>query len=811
MARVARRWMVVAGSLLAVLSLSAYRAPEGAGSVAAAGVRPYLVVFAEAPLATYAGGVPGLPPTSPRALGAVKLDVGGAASLRYRAYLAERRSAHLRAIEARLGRAPRRIHSYQAAVHGVSLVLGPDEASLVAAVPGVRQVIEDYDLALATDAGPPWIGAPGVWDGGATAGQGATLGEGVIVGSIDSGVNMDHPSFTDPGGDGYDHVDPLGPGVFTGWCDPANVPPGGNPGPWICNGKLIGAWDFTDAYCTTTGLCTEDDGPEDDHAHGSLTASTAVGNVTPPYGMSGVAPHAALITYDACYTINFFQGRCPLVNLVAAVDQAILDGVDVLTFSIVGGTDPWSPDDIDSYFLSAVAAGTLVSSAAGNDGPGLDTVIHQGPWVMTTGATTHHRIAVANQLVDFAGGPGPLADLAGESRTGGYGPAPIVHAGDFPVVPNAARCGDWLDPFPAATWTQGEIVVCDQGDIPEAIKCFNVAHGGAGGCVIANESAGVDTQPDPHVLPAIHIAAAEGDALRSWLAAGSGHTARITAAAQVLDPPSADVMAAFSGRGPSALDVLKPELVAPGVAIFAAARDDFVGFWASQPEIPGLAVNEYGHFQGTSLSTPHASGAAALLRALFPALTPAEVKSLLMLTARPEVVLTSPGGAPADLFDRGSGRIDLTRAARAGLVLDETAAAYLAADPAAGGDPATLNLASMMESGCGATCSWTRTVRNVWTGTVTWTLGAEAPADLDLAVDPPQIVLAPGGSAALTITATFVASPPPEQWRMAAVTLAPDDPDLVETRMPVLVHPGAVVFTDGFESGDTTAWSEVLP
>ena len=573
----------------------------------------------------------------------------------------------------------------------------------------------------------------------------------------------------------------------------------------------MGAWDFTDAYCTATGLCTEDDGPEDDHSHGSLTASAAVGNVTPAYGMSGVAPHAALITYDACYTVNVFGGKCPLVNLVAAVDQAILDGVDVLTFSIVGGTDPWSPDDIDSYFLSAVEAGTLVSSAAGNDGPGLATVIHRGPWVMTTGATSHHRIAVANQLADFAGGPGALADLAGESRTGGFGPAPIVYAGDFPVIANAARCGDWLEPFPAGTWTQGEIVVCDQGDIPEAIKCFNVQQGGGEGCVIANLTPGVETQADAHVLPAIHLAAGAGDSLRSWLAAGTGHRARITAAVPVLDPSSADVMAGFSSRGPSSLDVLKPELVAPGVEIFAAARDDFVGFWISQPEIPGLAIHEYGHFRGTSLATPHASGAAALLRALFPALTPAEIKSLLMLTARPEVVRQSPGGPAADLFDRGAGRIDLSRAARAGLVLDETGPDYHAADPALGGDPRTLNLASAMDSRCGATCSWTRTVRNVWSGTVTWSLNGGGPADLELVADPGQIVLAPGGSAVIEITASFLSSPPPQEWRMASLTLSPDDPDLVVSHLPVLVHPGETIFADGFESGSTAAWSAKLP
>jgi hypothetical protein len=800
---------LLGGSLLTILTLLA---SHGAEAPRASGARPYLVVFRESPLATYRGDLAGMAATSPRALGEIELDVDSRPSRRYRTYLAERRAAHLRAIGVALERELEPLHSYEAVVHGVSVVLSPREAGLVAAHPAVRRVIEDYDLELATDAGPVWIGAPGVWDGSATAGQGATHGEGVIVGAIDSGVNMDHPSFADPGGDGHDHVNPLGPGVFTGWCDPANIPPGGNPGPWVCNDKLIGAWDFTDAYCSATGLCAEDDGPEDDHSHGSLTAGTAVGNVTPAYGMSGVAPHAALIAYDACYTLAAFNGKCPLVNLVAAVDRAVLDGVDVITFSIVGGTDPWSPDDIDSYFLAAVEAGVVISAAAGNEGPAGGLVLHRGPWVMTTGATTHHRIAVVNQLVDFSGGPGPLPDLTGESRTGGYGPAPIVHAGDYPVVPNASRCGDWLDAFPPGTWTQGEIVVCDQGDIPEAIKCFNVEHGGAGGCVVANVNSGVETQPDPHVVPATHVASAEGDSLRAWLGSGVGHAARLTASTQVLDPPSADVMAPFSSRGPNvSFDVMKPELVAPGVGIFAPARDDFVGFWASQPDIPGLVVNEYGHFQGTSLSTPHASGSAALLRALFPALGPSEIKSLLMMTARVDGVVTSPGGAAADLFDMGAGRIDLSRAARSGLALDETGAAYLAADPAAGGEPRTLNLPSMMNSACGGACAWSRTVRNIWTTAATWTLTGQAPADVDITISPDQLVLALGETATFEVEVSFVVPPPVDEWRTASITLTPGDPSLVETRMPLLVRRGAGIFADGFESGDTSRWSASVP
>src|SRR5207253_3915274 len=120
-----------------------------------------------------------------------------------------------------------------------------------------------------------------------------------------------------------------------------------------------------------------------------------------------------------------------------------------------------------------------------------------------------------------------------------------------------------------------------------------------------------------------------------------------------------------------------------------------------------LSDPEYGILSGTSMATPHMTGAAALVIALHNTWTPAEVESALMTTAKTSV---TEGGKPAGVFARGAGRADLTKAALAGLVLNETAPNYLAADPAAGGDPTTLNVPSIATSGCEATCTWTRTV-----------------------------------------------------------------------------------------------------
>ena len=120
------------------------------------------------------------------------------------------------------------------------------------------------------------------------------------------------------------------------------------------------------------------------------------------------------------------------------------------------------------------------------------------------------------QLTDMTGGTGAPSDMTGASRTTGYGPATIVYAQDYSNGdPDPEQC---LNPFPAGTWTSGEIVLCDRGTIARVLKCANVAAGGAAGCVLANVTGGTATiVPDPHVIPATHIAAADGDVLRAWL------------------------------------------------------------------------------------------------------------------------------------------------------------------------------------------------------------------------------------------------------------------------------------------------------
>jgi len=527
------------------------------------GPEVYLVRLVDPPLASYRGEIGSLEATSPAATGASKLDADAPASQAYLSYLAQKQNEILDAMQSHFGHEVEVLHTYGAAFNGFAVRLTGQEALEAASLPGVADVQREFLRYPDTDAGPAWIGAPGIWDGSASGT--ATKGEGIIIGVIDTGINFDHPSFADIGGDGYDHTNPLGAGEYVGWCDDEH--PDYDPAVHLCNDKLIGAWDFT----------LDGNKGEDDDGHGSHTASTAGGNylvttvdaptISLERTLSGVAPHANLITYDACIT----DYGCPGGALIGAIDQAVIDGVDVINYSIGGGpNNPWADSD-SLAFLAARDAGIFVATSAGNAGPGAGTMGSPGnsPWMLTVGAVTHNRQFV-NALTDMSGGDTtPPPDLWGVSITSGYGPATIVHAEDF----GDALC---LDPFPENTWIAGEIVVCDRGINARVDKGWNVLQGGAGGFVLANTALdGESVVADGHYLPAVHIGEADGDLLRAWLDSGTGHVATIAGTTVDLDPANGDIMASFSSRGPNPplLGILKPDVVAPGVAVLAASMN----------------------------------------------------------------------------------------------------------------------------------------------------------------------------------------------------------------------------------------------
>tara|TARA_R110002124_G_scaffold134049_4_gene296677 strand:+ start:426 stop:5066 length:4641 start_codon:yes stop_codon:yes gene_type:complete len=782
------------------------------------GTYTYIVRLKDQPIATYDGSVTGFSATNPQIAKKslftslaysnkssqeirkeLRLDLKAPEAVAYSNYLESKQQAFVNKASSKLGNNLTITYKYKNAFNGMAVRLTQQEAKALSALADVAYVEREKIEHIETDTGPIHIGAPSVWDG---EGQSAiNMGEGVIIGVVDTGINSDHRSFADVGDDGYDHTNPWGAGVYVGDCagDYASM----------CNDKLIGVRSYAAITNDYADAAVFGDTPpaangEDYNGHGSHTASTSGGNILkdvplldPEIGelegdgvnttgfefeqISGVAPHANIVAYQICSpgdNGDKYAG-CAGAAIIAALEDAVTDGVDVINYSISGGGDPWSSSS-EIAFLSAQEAGIFSSVSAGNDGPDAFTTSKSAPWYTVVGASTHGReVAFEKEIGTFTGGDSELAAIEGNSASGGI-TAKIVWAGDYTNANDPegdpAQC---LQAFPEGTF-DGEIVVCDRGAIARTQKAVNAAAGGAGGYVLGNIDGGSNTiGNDVYIVPGIHINNEDANALRGWLASGEGHTATITAAEGELKIGQADDMADFSSRGPngSVADIMTPSVTAPGVSIYAAYSDQQFGHDVNAP-----APTDFTFLQGTSMSAPHVAGAGAVLKSAHPTWTPDNIRSALMLTAVTDV-RKEDGVTPADVFDMGSGSIRVNLAHKTGLLMNETAANYTAANPAEGGDPKTLNIPSVSNANCVGLCDWTRTVTATAAGT--WTIEGTAISDgLVITTTPATFTLAAGESQTLAISVDALQAAS-DVWSFGQVIMT--SPEHPTARIPVSV------------------------
>ncbi|MFO7683900.1 MAG: S8 family serine peptidase, partial [Chloroflexota bacterium] len=744
----------------------------------------YIILLSGAPLASYSGGALGLAATSPSATGAERLNVNSADGRTYRAHLTAVQNDFLHTLGATYGRSLTPLYHHTVVLNGVTVELSETEAEAAAKLPGVTAVIRDEWHFPTTDATPAFIGATALWDGSATGGLPGTKGDGIIVGVIDTGIWPEHPSFTDNGS----YLPP--PAYWGGLCQP----PADGQNFYFCNNKLIGAQFFLEAYVAAVGYYNGDfHSARDDNGHGTHTAGTAAGNENVPASLlgiprgtvSGIAPRAHVSAYKA---LGPYGGLTS--DLVAAIDRAVADGVDVINYSIGGPSrDPWQ-ELTALAFLNARAAGVFAAVSAGNSGPGASTVASPGdaPWVTTVAASTSNRQYLSDITVTPA--ISTTVPLYGATLTGGVTNFVLVDAADYTdtLGQNGRLC---LNPFAPGTFAANEVVLCERGINARVDKGHNVKAGGAGGLILANAEAG-DLATDRYPLPAVHVDVAAGQLLRQHIADHSPVGVSFTSSTAVLAPDPrvpVDQMAAFSSRGPiqhGGSNYLKPSITGPGVQILAGQT----------PFADGAPTGElFQAISGTSMSSPHVAGAAALLAALHPDWSPAEMESALMTTSNPNH-LKHDGLTPADAFDMGAGRLDLFVASRAGLVLDEQMGDYLAANPAAGGDSASLNIASLANSQCLAECSWQRTVRSTLPYTVTWTAVVTEIAGIDLSITPAQFELAPGQSQTITIAANVEQFAPDGAWHFVGFALQADNPDIPLAHFPIALQPTNAILAE---------------
>ncbi len=313
-------------------------------------------------------------------------------------------------------------------------------------------------------------------------------------------------------------------------------------------------------------------------------------------------------------------------------------------------------------------------------------------------------------------------------------------------------------------------------------KITNAFNAGAQFVIIRNNQAAALSMATPGQpqVPAYSIDQPSGNALVAFVDANPATaTVNIT-----LTPTPGDVLAGFSLRGPTPgalVDLQKPNITGPGVSIYAVTTD----------------VSGYGFLSGTSMSSPHLAGAATLVRAVQPTWTPVEVMSAIQTTAVRQGLKDNQSG-PWDWDDVGSGRVDLTRATRVGLLMNETTANFLAANPATGGDVKTLNTPSVRDVTC-SPCSFTRTVRNTLAVPVLYNVTVDQPTGFNVQVTPTTIALAPGASQALTITATPQGGEPGTAIRFGAINLTSTTGEPTQhltVAVRGMVSP--LIFQDGF-------------
>lgn len=774
--------------VLALLALSDPHSALAAGpradavavhEIQASPVGRYLVRFEEPGLLDYAGDQPGLARTAPASVPfPSRFDAASAAARAYSAHLATQRAAHLASIGQALGRPVTPAFHYEVTHHGVSLPLSEQEAATVAALPGVVSVVPVSVQQPLTYRGPTFIGAGAIWDGSAVpAYAAATRGQGVRVGIIDAGIDGDHPSFANDAVCGFDADHPK---LVARDCATSNgiVCTGPNPAPdtGIGHGMHVGS--------TTAG--------------NTLDADTVPTPVLPAGGrMSGVAPCASIVSYKVCGSAGCFDDV-----LVAGVQNAVADNVDVANYSIgrtCGYDNPWTstPD-----FRGAASAGIAVVAAAGNtESICLDPagrVTNLGPWVTTVAATTHDITFIPALSVTGPVEPPPILQTmrvdAGSTTLSALQVGERLASPLRTFADNLRGCTAGGS-IPAGYFS-GAIAVLQRGDCNFSEKIINAADAGADLVLVVNQGADpfqMDTTGAPETIGAFSINALDvSEALLAYLAAHPSPASPADAVfADGFDPPigasghfqptlqitqQPDVIGNFSLRGPvpaPLADLAKPDIAAPGVGIYAATDP---------------ASGRYEWLSGTSMASPHVAGSTVLLRALHPDWSVAEIKSALLTTA---VTLgyREDGVTPWTSEDVGSGRVDLTKAALAGLTLDESMARYNAADPAAGSLRIhELNLPSLRNMSCGEHCQWTRTVRNRLPRAGTWTVEHEAPEGYTVSVEPASFTLQPGASQTLTISATVhdVTLPAPKSF--GRVRLHESAGDVPDQQLPMAVR-----------------------
>jgi minor extracellular serine protease Vpr len=578
-----------------------------------------MIKFKNPPAAAYEGGLRGLERTKPER---GKFDPDSPAAQAYLRHL-ENEHASYRSWLAQNAPRAEIVREYKVTFNGMAVKLGGHAANRVAAGPGTQAWAFSALYYPTMNVSTGLTGADALW--GASP---SDAGAGIDVAIIDTGIQDGHPFFDCKT---IDHHGPYASGVAPGAI---------NPFPTIIN-------DHGTHVAGTVGGCVSD-----------LFVVDPDGPITGP--ISGVAPGVTLHDFNVFPGIGAglvaFGGSAFSHDIAAAIEDAVLEPVDVINMSLSGGVN--GPHDfLAEASDAAVDAGVVVAAAAGNAGPGASTVGSpaSGHKVIAAGASTNPH---------FIGIPVEVGGMTFGAALGDFDNFGTVTA-VFSVTTPANGCS------PLSTDFTGKIALIDRGVCSFTTKIRNAENAGALGVLVVNNVAGDaiamghdGTSPFP-TIPAAMLSRADGHAIKPTGTAtidGTSPSEFITA--------NADILAGLSSRGPTPFTYLiKPEVTAPGVNVYSSV-------FSFGPGGFGDVQYDFALFQGTSMATPHVAGAAALLLDLHPNWSPADVKSALTNTAARVVTDHVNGAVDPGVMARGGGRIDLVAADSTPLTINPATASF---------------------------------------------------------------------------------------------------------------------------------------
>ncbi|XP_054793955.1 subtilisin-like protease SBT5.6 [Prosopis cineraria] len=692
------------------------------------------------------------------------------------------------------------LYSYKHSFNGLAASLTPEEASRLARIKGVVSVRESkgrkaYSLHTTRswnflDLKHPANHDHDDDDDGILSR--AKYGQDIIVGILDTGIWPESKSFSDEG------MDPV-PARWKGICQNGTAFNAST-----CNRKIIGARYYLNGYQGTFGLLDESQdikSARDKDGHGTHLASIIAGRTVPNvtgYGgfaggtASGGAPMARLAIYKVCWVwpgSSFESGNhCDDLDITKAFDDAIGDGVDVISFS-------FGFDDAQNFVRDKSAIGSLhalkknivVVSSAGNSGPDDQTVTNVAPWLITVGASHTDRTF-----------PAPLV-LANGTKIQGQSITPVqmdnslhslVLASDVekPTI-SETDSGYCLDGSLDSEKVKGKIVMCLRGKGSPLHQSLEVKNKGGLGFILGNDpDHGNDVSCLPNQIPSTGVAFEDTKKLIHYIRTTKDPKARILPGRTSFNSKPAPTITSFSGRGPNPIDpnFIKPDIIAPGSEILGAWTD--VDGPTRNSKGGDMRKTQYNIMSGTSVSTPHVAAAAVLIKAIHPTWSASAIKSALMTTASTTDNIGNPitdqDGKPATPFEMGSGHLRPLKAADPGLVYNATYEDYVLYTcglglthgmnipyqcPAEVPEPVNLNYPSIQISRLLGTKTVTRRVTNVGRSNSTYTFHSEAPKEYTITASPNVLVFDHiGQELSFNITITVVSWNYPTQY----------DPDL---------------------------------